>query len=147
MPALDATGNYPYDGSPSCPSYFRNPISWTGVRLLSIVPVKNPGSRGFRYNYDATNHSEPPYCGHATVGGTVKVAKCETRPGCQVPPDFYMSSPHWTNEICDRNTFNPFQCHDVPQVREAGWREVCVVPPGERPTHPGKRCTRVEAVK
>lgn len=108
------------------------------MRLLSVVPVTNPGSLKQRYNYDSTPHSEKPFCPNAPGN-----AKCEQWKPCQVPPDFYMSSASYTDEVCDRNTFNPFQCHDVPQVGQAGWRRVCVVPPGgDKRDH--SRCTTIE---
>lgn len=121
-----------------CPAWFADSLSWVGISFTNEVPVPRPGTLGKRYNFDATPHSEPPYCPHASGN-----AKCEQLKACQNPrgPDFWMLNHAWVGyEPCDKHSDNPYKCHHVPQIGEDGPTEVCAVPEGDPPTSGRGRC-------
>lgn len=121
-----------------CPAHFKGSLSWVGITFTNEVPVKNPGSLGKRYNFDATPHSVPPYCGHAS--GRLK---CEQVRACIDPegPDFWMFNQAWSGaEKCDKHSENRYKCHHVPRPSETGPTDVCAVPRGENPRSERGRC-------
>jgi hypothetical protein len=150
-PPLDNTGNYPVEESITrfpweggvCPVYFEGSLAWVGIVFTNEVPVNCEGCVKKRYNFDATPHSVPPYCGHATVGGTVRVIRCEQARACIDPagPDFWMWNQAWAGaQPCDKHSSNPYKCHTVPRHNETGPTEVCAVPRGESPRSGRGRC-------
>ena len=144
-------GNYPVPPGTSCPSpCFDSSLAWTGIASTGRAPVNPQGGiyLGWRYNFSATPHSKPPFCGHAPG------IRCEQwKPlggGCQDPegPDFYMTLPgKWKNEPCDKQSTNPWNCHHKPKADETGPTTVCAVPRGAAPTDPRGRCVTVDVQK
>lgn len=129
----------------ACPWPDGSSLSWVGIKYVGKVPVKTQGGVyiGFRYNYDATPHSRgEEYCQYHRPGQQ----QCDQLAACQDPlgPDFYMSLPgKYVNERCDKNTGNPYQCHDKPKADETGPHTVCAVPRGDPPNSPRGRCVTV----
>lgn len=130
--AIGPDGNYPRPPDGVCPAWFRDSFAWMGTAFRSRVPTPNPNSIGWRYNFDATPHSKPPYCGHAPG------AKCEQWKPCQDTrgADFYMWLPgKFAGDRCDLASVDVggdgFWCHHVPKPDETGPTTVCAVRVGD----------------
>jgi hypothetical protein len=135
------TGNYPVPPGNTCPACWADSLGWVGITFEGRV--------GNRYNFGATPHSAPPYCGHAPG------LKCEQwKPqggGCQDPagPDMWLSreggwpngGPTW--QRCDKFSDNNWRCHHNTGPGEAGPTTACAVPPGEPPWSARGRCVTV----
>lgn len=139
MSPLDATGNYPQPADGSCPSWFKDSLGWVGTAFRNRREVTNPDYIAV-FNVDGTPHSKPPYCGHATEGGTIPVNKCEQLKACQDPmgADFYISlAGHFLNDRCDLASpdvgGDGYWCHHKAKKSEAGPTAFCAVAIGARP--------------
>jgi hypothetical protein len=132
-------GNYPKPPEGVCPAHFEASLSRVGVSYRGRVATRTQDGLylGYRYNFDATPRSKPPFCGHATGR-----RECEQWKPCQDPrgADFYMTLPgHFTNDRCDAHSNDPFWCHHKPEGArgqsgkgaQVGPTTVRAVPPGE----------------
>jgi hypothetical protein len=137
-PPIGADGNYPLPAPGVCPAHFVNSLAWVGITFTGRVDA---GHGLTRYNFDATPHSQPPFCPHAPGN-----LKCEQLAACQDPagPDFYMTLPGmFTNAVCDKFSNNPYKCHHVPERGQGGPTTVCAVPAGAPPDSRAGRCVTV----
>lgn len=130
----------------ACPWPDGSSLSWVGIVSRGRVPAKTQGGEylGWRYNFDATPHSKgAAFCAFHRPDQQ----QCDQLEACQDPrgPDFYMTLPgRWTNERCDKNSGNAYQCHHKPKADEVGPTTVCAVPAGDSPNSPRGRCVTVQ---
>lgn len=142
-PVTEAMTRFRWEGG-VCPAWFADSLSWVGIKFTNEVPVKNPGSLGKRYNFDATPHSVKPFCGHAPGR-----AQCEQIRACQDPegPDFWMYNGNFAEwpglAKCDKHSENRWKCHHVPRKNETGDTSVCATPRGAGAGSERGRCVTI----
>jgi hypothetical protein len=142
-PVVGPDGNYPLPANGACPAHFAESFDRVGASFRSRAPVKTQGGvyLGWRYNFDATPKSKPPFCPHASGRLT-----CEQWVPCQPAAgfDFYLTLPgKFTNERCDNFSAEPYWCHHKPKSNERGPTTVCAVPKGAGPNDPRGGCVTV----
>jgi len=147
-----ATGNYPIPIAGTCPGCFADSLAWWGTAYRGRTAINPQGGTyiGWRYKWDGTPHSVPPYCGHAP-GNRCQQWEPDTGAGCQQAPEFWMKrAGGWPNDggiewtKCDRFSNNPFYCHHKAKWNETGLTTTCAVKFGEGPPSDLSRCSTVD---
>lgn len=125
----------PPPGGSTCP-----PIYQVGGSMLQPrdcgEACRRQGYLGYVVNYTSTELVSAR--DYPCPGGR---QRCEMPVACQNPlgADIYISLPgHFTNDICDARSDNPFNCHHKPKANETGVTTFTSCPKGAPPTDP--RC-------
>lgn len=145
---LTESGNYKlpdgWETGKTCnANYAKGKPSSYGAAYLSTVPIK-PGNiyLGIRINASVTPHIGKPYCEHSCYDEEGNYAlsncrnNCEQLKGCQDPngAPIYITLPgHFTNDICDEQSHNKWNCHHKPKKNETGPTTFIAYPTGMTP--------------